>query len=84
MLNDLIGIGGGILMGIAKSMQTYELLILGRFIIGVNCGEMTFPMLLSHCKVVIIMSSCGANYANFLLSLLHSDCLIFMLELVRR
>jgi SP family facilitated glucose transporter-like MFS transporter 1 len=39
LLNNLLGIGGGIILGVTKSTNLYELLILGRFIIGVNCGK---------------------------------------------
>jgi SP family facilitated glucose transporter-like MFS transporter 1 len=40
LLNNLLGIGGGVLMGITKSTYIYELLILGRFVIGINCGTL--------------------------------------------
>ncbi|KAG8252182.1 Solute carrier 2, facilitated glucose transporter member 4 [Homalodisca vitripennis] len=38
LLNNVLGIGGACLMGFTKIMHSYELLFLGRFIIGVNCG----------------------------------------------
>ena len=37
--NNIIGILGAAAMGFAKFSESYELLILGRFLIGVNCGE---------------------------------------------
>lgn len=44
LLNNLLGIAGGIILGVTKSTNFYELLILGRFIIGVNCGESICPI----------------------------------------
>lgn len=38
LLNNVMGVGGACLMGFAKLASSYELLFLGRFIIGVNCG----------------------------------------------
>ena len=39
LLNNLIGIGGAVLMGFSNISGSYEMLILGRLVIGVNCGE---------------------------------------------
>jgi Sugar (and other) transporter len=39
LLNNFLGIGGACLMGVTKIAHSYEILFLGRFIIGVNCGE---------------------------------------------
>jgi len=52
LLNALIGIGGGGLMGITKSLRSYEILILGRFVIGVNCGEMLCQSLMSRSQLL--------------------------------
>ena len=38
MINNLLGIAGGCAMGFTKAAFSYELLILGRFLIGINCG----------------------------------------------
>ncbi|XP_034254156.1 glucose transporter type 1 isoform X6 [Thrips palmi] len=38
LLNNVMGVGGACLMGFAKLAHSYELLFLGRFLIGVNCG----------------------------------------------
>lgn len=38
LLNNVLGITGACLMGSTKMFHSYEMLFLGRFIIGVNCG----------------------------------------------
>lgn len=40
LLNNVLGISGACLMGFTKVVSSYEMLFLGRFIIGVNCGEL--------------------------------------------
>lgn len=37
-MNNVLGISGACLMGFTKFLNSYEVLFLGRFIIGVNCG----------------------------------------------
>lgn len=39
LLNNLLGIAGGCLMWMTMTSRAYEMLIIGRFIIGVHCGE---------------------------------------------
>lgn len=39
LLNNVFGIAGACLMGFTKISGSYEILFLGRFIIGLNCGE---------------------------------------------
>lgn len=39
LLNNILGIGGACLMWCTKITNSYEVLFLGRFIIGVNCGK---------------------------------------------
>ncbi|CAH0399257.1 unnamed protein product [Chilo suppressalis] len=41
MMNALIGLVGAIFMGVSKSAGSVEMLIIGRFIIGINCGFAT-------------------------------------------
>lgn len=41
LLNNVLGITGACLMGFTKMFHSYEMLFLGRFIIGVNCGKST-------------------------------------------
>lgn len=38
LLNNVIGILGAVAMGASKVSELYELLIMGRYLIGVNCG----------------------------------------------
>ena len=39
LLNNVVGISGALAMGASKVSELYELLIMGRFLIGVNCGK---------------------------------------------
>lgn len=50
LLNNVLGIAGACLMGFTKMSHSYEILFLGRFIIGVNCGLNTslVPMYISE------------------------------------
>ncbi|XP_046627349.1 glucose transporter type 1-like [Neodiprion virginianus] len=50
LLNNVLGIVGACLMGCTKIANSYEILFLGRFIIGVNCGLNTslVPMYISE------------------------------------
>ncbi|XP_060850087.1 glucose transporter type 1-like isoform X3 [Rhopalosiphum padi] len=50
LLNSFVGIGGACLMGLTKYFNSYEVLFIGRFIIGVNCGLNTslVPMYISE------------------------------------
>lgn len=45
LLNNVLGISGGCLMGFTKWSHSYEILFLGRFIIGVNCGKFSKNLL---------------------------------------
>ena len=42
LLNNVVGIIGATAMGCSKYLESYELLIMGRFLIGVNCGKNGF------------------------------------------
>ncbi|XP_034937945.1 glucose transporter type 1 isoform X2 [Chelonus insularis] len=50
LLNNVLGIVGACLMGFTKAAYAYEMLFLGRFIIGINCGLNTslVPMYISE------------------------------------
>ncbi|CAH0751830.1 unnamed protein product [Diatraea saccharalis] len=41
MINAIIGVAGAILMGFSKAASSVEMLIIGRFVIGINCGFAT-------------------------------------------
>ncbi|XP_060710760.1 solute carrier family 2, facilitated glucose transporter member 4-like [Hemiscyllium ocellatum] len=38
LVNNILAVTGGILMGLSRYCQSYEMLILGRFVIGAYCG----------------------------------------------
>ena len=40
LLNNVVGITGALAMGSSKGFESYELLIMGRYLIGVNCGKL--------------------------------------------
>lgn len=50
LLNSFVGIGGACLMGLTKYFNSYEVLFVGRFIIGVNCG-----MKIIICLITLIL-----------------------------
>lgn len=39
LINNLFAFIGGSLMGLSKLCRSFEMMILGRFIIGAYCGE---------------------------------------------
>lgn len=39
LINNLFAFIGGSLMGLSKICRSFEMMILGRFIIGAYCGE---------------------------------------------
>ncbi|XP_047471907.1 glucose transporter type 1-like isoform X3 [Penaeus chinensis] len=50
LLNNLLGVGGACLMGFSQMLYSFEMLILGRLVIGINCGLNTslVPMYISE------------------------------------
>ncbi|XP_024080537.1 glucose transporter type 1 isoform X10 [Cimex lectularius] len=50
LINNFVGISGAAMMAFTKACNSYEMLFLGRFIIGVNCGLNTslVPMYISE------------------------------------
>lgn len=44
LLNNVTGIVGAALMAFSKAAQSYEMLIIGRLIIGFNCGASTYNL----------------------------------------
>lgn len=40
LLNNLLGVGGACLMAFSQMSNSFEMLILGRLVIGINCGEL--------------------------------------------
>lgn len=64
LLNNILGILGGLLMGLSKFSNSYEMIIVGRFIIGLNCGLNSglCPMYLNELSPVDIRGSVGALF----------------------
>ncbi|XP_013779694.2 glucose transporter type 1-like isoform X2 [Limulus polyphemus] len=61
LLNNIFAILGGALMGLSKVSRSIEMLIIGRLIIGFNCGLNTalVPMYLSEISPVSIRGGLG-------------------------
>ena len=61
LLNNIIGIIGALAMGSAKFVKSYEMLIAGRFLIGVNCGLNTslVPMYISELSPINLRGGLG-------------------------
>ncbi|CAH0546138.1 unnamed protein product [Brassicogethes aeneus] len=61
LLNNVLGITGGCLMWCTKLSNSYEILFLGRFIIGVNCGLNTslVPMYISEISPLNLRGGLG-------------------------
>ncbi|RMZ95563.1 glucose transporter type 1 isoform X5, partial [Brachionus plicatilis] len=64
LLNNLLGILGALFMGFSKYANSYEMIIIGRFIIGLNCGLNSglCPMYLNELSPVDIRGSVGALF----------------------
>ena len=54
LFNNVIGVIGAIAMGCSKALESYEILILGRYLIGIHCGLNTslVPMYISEIGTV--------------------------------
>lgn len=61
LLCNILGIAAAALMGFSKSSGSFEMLILGRLIIGINCGLITalVPMYLSEISPVALRGGLG-------------------------
>ncbi|XP_066148604.1 glucose transporter type 1 isoform X4 [Euwallacea fornicatus] len=61
LLNNILGITGGSLMWCAKVANSYEMLICGRLIIGINCGLNTslVPMYVSEISPLNLRGGLG-------------------------
>eukprot|EP00095_Tigriopus_kingsejongensis_P005478 maker-scaffold491_size156641-snap-gene-0.27 protein:Tk05478 transcript:maker-scaffold491_size156641-snap-gene-0.27-mRNA-1 annotation:"glucose transporter isoform x" len=61
LINNVLGIGGALAMGMAKYAESYELLIVGRFVIGMNCGLNTslVPMYISEISPITLRGGLG-------------------------
>lgn len=78
LLNNVLGIGGACLMAFTKVSHSYEMLFLGRFIIGVNCGLNTslVPMYISEIAPLNLRGGLGTvNQLAVTIGLLISQIL---------
>lgn len=57
LINNLFAFIGGSLMGMSKICRSFEMMILGRFIIGAYCGET--PTRLRSCVCRCFLQSCS-------------------------
>lgn len=49
LINNLFAFIGGSLMGLSKLCRSFEMMILGRFVIGAYCGELSTLLLFESC-----------------------------------
>lgn len=78
LLAGVIGIIGAAFMGTCKMLKTFELLIIGRFVIGVNCGLYTSlsPMYVSELAPINLRGGLGTvNQLAVTIGLLLSQVL---------
>lgn len=78
LLNNVLGVGGACLMGFAKLAASYELLFIGRFLIGVNCGLNTslVPMYITEIAPLNLRGGLGTlNQLAVTIGLLLSQVL---------
>lgn len=61
MFNNFIGVFGAVAMGCSKFLASYELLIIGRYLIGINCGLNTslVPMYISEIAPLTLRGGLG-------------------------
>ncbi|XP_058793375.1 glucose transporter type 1 isoform X2 [Phymastichus coffea] len=78
LLNNVVGILGACLMGCTKIAYSYEMLFVGRFVIGVNCGLNTslVPMYISEIAPLNLRGGLGTiNQLAVTIGLLVSQIL---------
>lgn len=64
LLNNILGILGALFMGLSKPANSYEMIIIGRFLIGLNCGLNSglCPMYINELAPVDIRGSIGVLF----------------------
>ena len=80
LMNNLIGIVAAMAMVFSKHVTSYELLIIGRYLIGVNCGLNTslVPMYISEIAPLNLRGGLGTvNQLAVTVGLLTSQVNIF-------
>ncbi|XP_071550386.1 solute carrier family 2, facilitated glucose transporter member 1 isoform X8 [Panulirus ornatus] len=78
LLNNLLGVGGACLMGFSQMSYSFEMLILGRLVIGINCGLNTslVPMYISEIAPLNLRGGLGTvNQLAVTIGLLLSQIL---------
>lgn len=62
--NNIIGIIGGLLMALSQPFKSYEMIMIGRFVIGINCGLNSglCPMYINELAPVKIRGSIGVLF----------------------
>ncbi|XP_045107196.1 glucose transporter type 1-like isoform X15 [Portunus trituberculatus] len=78
LLNNLLGVGGACLMGFSQMSNSFEMLILGRLVIGINCGLNTslVPMYISEIAPLNLRGGLGTvNQLAVTIGLLLSQVL---------
>ena len=64
LLNNILGIAGALLMGLSKPCRSYEMIMVGRFLIGLNCGFNSglCPMYINELAPVQIRGAVGVLF----------------------
>ncbi|CAL4185244.1 unnamed protein product, partial [Meganyctiphanes norvegica] len=78
LINNLLGVGGACLMGFSHVSLSFEMLILGRLVIGLNCGKNTslVPMYISEIAPLNLRGGLGTvNQLAVTIGLLLSQIL---------
>ncbi|KAJ8666950.1 hypothetical protein QAD02_008612, partial [Eretmocerus hayati] len=78
LLNNVVGVLGACLLGSTKILHSYEILYLGRFVIGINCGLNTslVPMYISEIAPLNLRGGLGTiNQLAVTIGLLVSQVL---------
>ncbi|XP_012255629.2 glucose transporter type 1-like isoform X2 [Athalia rosae] len=78
LLNNALGILGACLMGFSQMAQSYEMLLIGRLVIGINCGLNTslVPMYISEIAPLNLRGGLGTvNQLGVAVGLLVSQIL---------
>jgi len=78
LLNNSLGAGGGLMIGFSQLAGSYEMLIIGRLVIGINCGLNTslVPMYISEIAPLNLRGGLGTvNQLAVTIGLLLSQVL---------
>ncbi len=64
LLNNILGIAGALFMGLSKPCHSYEMIMVGRFLIGLNCGFNSglCPMYINELAPVQIRGAVGVLF----------------------